>query len=249
MKVNKSINEIENANLVANVQALAPAVAETALQNSEQTPVATAGCQQRACSAVDITISVNDIDMVAKENTESCDNMLATGQFFVETGDNIIPLESLEEGSPIRWTKERVGVPILPNWNDGSCETSVASATFQGCNNSILVRGILRAEGRFEGNNDKVDSLLSDVGDFIGAHEGDGLEKEVEQNVQALAPLVAGNMERGSDSESKNDTDGTPLPAVASSVLVLSRVFGKLSNDIEQFDKSLNDPSARILKF
>jgi hypothetical protein len=30
-----------------NVQALAPAVAETALQNSKQTPVATDGCQQR----------------------------------------------------------------------------------------------------------------------------------------------------------------------------------------------------------
>jgi hypothetical protein len=46
-----------------------------------------------------------------------------------------------------------------------------------------------------------------------------------EQNVQALAPLVAGNMERGSDSESKNDTDGTGLPAVTSSVLFANRVF------------------------
>lgn len=35
-----------------NVQALAPAVAETALQNSEQNPEATDGCQQRSCSGI-----------------------------------------------------------------------------------------------------------------------------------------------------------------------------------------------------
>lgn len=40
-------------------------------------------------------------------------------------------------------------------------------------------------------------------------------QTELEPNVQALAPLVTGNVERESDSESKNDTDGTGLPAVA----------------------------------
>ncbi len=47
---------------------------------------------------------------------------------------------------------------------------------------------------------------------------------EEEQNVQVLAPLVGENVERSTDSEPKNDLDGTGLPAVASSVLVLSLV-------------------------
>jgi hypothetical protein len=115
-----------------------------------------------------------DLTNVAEENSRAVDELLATGQFLVDVGKNVVPPESLEEGVPVRWTNP---IPIAssePNGDNGSSESRVVGAILQCADERVLVGSGLVSKGRIKGNDDKVNPLLSEVGDFVSSHNGVG---------------------------------------------------------------------------
>jgi hypothetical protein len=69
---------------------------------------------------------------VAEENSKAADELLATGQFLVDVGHDLIPSEGLEKGSPPLRADETMGGTRPPHQDNGSSQASIVGAPFQG---------------------------------------------------------------------------------------------------------------------
>jgi hypothetical protein len=151
---------MQNKNMPAEGKDSAKLEAESALRGA-------------ACCASSIPFGT-DLTHVAEENSKAVDELLATGQFLVDVGHDLIPSEGLEEGCPVRRANESVGGTRTPNGNDCPSKTRAMCAPLQGGDGVVLVGGGLRSEGLCEGNDDQGNSLLLEVGDFEFIHGGVG---------------------------------------------------------------------------
>lgn len=79
------------------------------------------------CIALPLTTPVSDWAEVALANSRALDELLA-GERLVQTADDVVPGQRLEEGMPVRWGDKAERVPLLPHGDDAACEVGTFSA-------------------------------------------------------------------------------------------------------------------------
>ena len=115
-------------------------------QNSDKLEAESA-LRDAACCASSIPFGT-DLSHVAEENSKAADELLATGQFLVDVGKNLVPFESLEKGVPVRWANPIPTASSEPDRDNGSSESCVVSLQFWGMWVWMKARGLQNWEWR-----------------------------------------------------------------------------------------------------
>lgn len=131
---------------------------------------------------------------MAEENSRAADELLSTSKLLVDVGHDTIPSERLEEGSPCLGADETMGGTRPPNGDNGSSQACIVGAPLQGSDDVVLIGGGLRSEGGFEGDDNHIDPLLAEVGNFESIHGSVGDSSNFLHNVEHTHPYQRGLM-------------------------------------------------------